>query len=273
MPSQIWTPRKESECKSDWGTLDRPAAIPMFYAAVNNSYTYNWTDHYTGKAINFGRTLSGSDNKMENLLEVWSHTGYGMTTGYCKKDNYISWHVGVTPDIDTLANIKSYSQHMLPGYVGLRFQYRWPDTNSRNYWSNSPIHINDAMLHYYNFEADEIWHYEIKLSAVSTTNANHRPDRYVDDSGRRSNTWKGVYYKPEETGARSEIRDNQLFMIGASFEMKYSDRGTASHSRCMDIRNMTPIWDSASGHGYRPCLGVPRPDTWTSKGPLQLYLV
>ena len=272
---QIWTPRTWSQAKEDYGTYDRPGSdLAMLYGQYDNTYTHRWTDSASGDSVNFGRTLSGSDNKMRNLADIWKHTsGYGLTHGYCKLDNYISWHIGSIPDRDTVTVIKSRSQHMLPGYVGLRFQYRWPNDNDRNYWRNSPIHINDMMLHYYNFEANATRSYKCALYAVSTTTQNHWPDRYVSsDDSRRSDTWKGCIWRPESSTARNNIRNNQEFLIGASFEMKYSDRGSASHSRCMDIRNMTPIWDAAAGQNARPVLQYPHTYPWTSSWASQLYL-
>ena len=273
MPNKLYLPRKESECKSDYGSTDRPTADEyLFYRHVNNTYEHRWTDHNTGTSVNFGRTLSGNENKMANLHDIWLHTsGYGQTTGYCHHDNYISWHVGSIPNLQTLSEIKSHTQCMLPGYVGIRFQYRWPDTNDRNYWSNSPVHINDMMLHYYNAEADECWSYEAKLSTASPSNSDFWPDRYVSNNDRRSNTWKGCYWKPAGAPARGEIRNNQLFLIGASFEMKYTDRGGAKHSRCMDIRNFTPIWDAGSEQKYVPLMGKKRANTWTASGSMELF--
>ena len=48
-----------------------------------------------------------------------------------------------------------------------------------------------------------------------------------------------VTWKLAGAPARGEIRNGQLFLLGASFEMKYTDRGGAKHSRCMDGRNFT----------------------------------
>ena len=62
-------------------------------------------------------------------------------------------------------------------------------------------------------------------------------------------------------------------MVGMSVEMKYSDRGGASHSRCMDIRNLTPIYDLPTNHTYRPLLAKPRENNWSETGNMELYLV
>ena len=261
----LYLPRTEAECKEDYGTVDRPTADEYLFARnVNNTFEHKWTDHNTGVEVNFGRTLSGSDNKMSNLHDIWLYdSGYGKTTGYCKKNNYISWHVGSIPNLHSLSDIKQYSQTLLPGYIGIRFQYRWPDTNSRNYWSSSPIHINDMMLHYYNPAVDECWSYEATLDVASPSSSDLWPDRYVKNDSRRSDSWKGCFWKPPSLGARNEIRNNQLFMIGASFEMKYSDRGSASHSRCMDIRNFTPIWSKGDTKNYVPLMAKKQASPWT----------
>lgn len=261
----LYVPRRESECKEDYDAVDRPTADEYLFARiVDNTYTHEWTDHYTGSKVNFGRTLSGSDNKIKNLHDIWLHdSGYGVAWGYCHKTNYISWHVGAIPNRDSLSDIKQYSQTLLPGYVGVRFQYRWPNDSSRNHWKNSPVNINDMMLHYYNAAADECWSYEATLHVASPSNSDFWPDRYVSNDSRRSNDWKGCYWKPPEGGARNEIRNNQLFLIGASFEMKYTDRGGASHSRCMDIRNFTPIWSKANEKSYVPLMAKKQPNPWT----------
>ena len=275
MPKQLWLPKKAADIKTEYSASDRPELdVPMLYDHVNNTYTHRWTDHYTGKDVNFGRDLSGSDNKMSNLSHCWLHdSGYAQTTGYCARDHYISWHLGAIPDLHTKSSIKSFKQHMLPSYIGLRFKYRWPDTNDRNYWSVSPVHINDLMIHYYNQPADEIWSYAAQLDSCSISSPDFWPDRYASNSSRRSDSWKGCFWCPPDAGAINEIRNNQLFMIGASFEMKYTSYKTASHSRCMDICNMTPIWDQGSGNQFVPVLGKPRTNTWIAGSALELYTI
>lgn len=253
---ELYIPRKESECSTDYGALDRPEEdLIMFYSSGNKSYSKAWVDHYTGNSVNFGQTLTGSDNKHSNITHAWKRTsGYARCGGYTKNDAYISWHLGAIPDLHSIPSILSYSLHLLPSYTGVRFQYRWPNTNDDNYWSNSPVHINDCMLHYYNQPLDELWSYSARLHSVSTSNTDYWPDRFVDNNGRRSDNWRGCYWRPSESGARNEIRNNLLFMIGASFEMKFSTRGSAKHSRCMDIRNFTPVYDKASQHEFRPLI-------------------
>ena len=262
---KLYIPRSESECSTAYGTLDRPETdLAMFYGSGNKTYAKAWVDHYTGSTVNFGQTLTGTDNKHSNITHAWRHTsGYARLGGYTKNDAYISWHIGAIPDLHAKSAILSYSQHLLPGYVGVRFQYRWPDTNDDNYWSNSPVHINDCMFHYYNKTADEIWSYAAGLHSVSTSNVDYYPDRFANNNGRRNDSWRGCYWKPVNGGARNEIRNNQLFMIGVSVEMKFSDRGTAKHSRCMDIRNFTPIWDKGGSQEFRPLLAKPKQYMWS----------
>ena len=269
---QIWTPRVNPY--QDYGTLDKPEQdLALFYAYDNCTYTHEYTDYYSGNKVNFSRTLSGSDNKIKNLQDCWRYTsGYAQTHGLCKKKNYISWHLGAIPSYFSKAEIVAFSQHNLPGFVGVRFEYRWPYDNNRNYWSNSPVHINDMMLHFYNPYDRTLESYECELFWASPSNTNHYPDRYVDSDTRRSDTWKGCFWRPMQPGARNRIRNLQLSMVGMSVEMKYSDRGSASHSRCMDIRNFTPCYDQASGHSYVPLLAKPRENTWTTTEPMQFYL-
>ena len=276
----IWVPKTPTP-QTDYGTLDRPEEnLEMFNSTVNSTYTHEYSDYYTGKDVNFGRTLSGGDNKMTNLSHCWRHTsGHGQAGAKCKKNNYISFHLGTVPNLYTQSEIKEKAQHILPGYVGVRFQYRWPNDNSRNYWSNSPVHINDMMLHYYNPKEDRLQSYAAKLQSCSESNDDFWPDRYVKNDSRRSNTWKGCYWTPEEGGARSQIRNNQLCMIGMSVEMKYSDRGSATHSRCMDIRNLTPLWNKASEANCAPILCKKRTNAWLTGSStdierrMEIYLV
>ena len=274
---EIWTPRLYPA--KDYGALDRPGEnVSMFHQHDSNTWTHQFTDSYTGDKVNFGNTLSSSDNLIRNLQDCWKQTsGYGVTHCKCKLDNYASWHIGAIPVGHRLDRIKACSQHMLPGYTGVRFQYRWPMDNSRNYWSNSPVHINDMMLHYYDANNDTTRSYAATLWETSTSTTNYWPDRFVNDDNRRNDSWKGCFYCPNEGGARSEIRNEQLFMIGMSVEMKYSNRGSATHSRCMDIRNLTPIWDRASGHGYTPVMAKPAEHVWsqdpTKRSKLELYTV
>ena len=96
---RIWTPRTYSQSYNDYGTYDRPGSnLAMFYGQYDNTYTHKWTDFYSGDEVNFGRSLSGTDNKIRDLSYIWSHTSnYGLTHGYCKLDNYISWHIGSIP--------------------------------------------------------------------------------------------------------------------------------------------------------------------------------
>ena len=271
---KLWLPRKESSCARAYSTLDRPESnLSMFFNDVSTTYTNAWNDHYSGDRVNFGTTLTGGDNRLTNMTHVWRHTsGYGRTWGYTKNDAYISWHLGAIPDLHPKSSIKGYAQHLLPGYVGVRFQYRWPTDNSYNNWSNSPVHINDMMLHYYNAATDEFWHYSASLTFASDTNSDYWPDRFVRNDGRKSDSWRGCYWKPSNSAARGEIRNNQLYMIGLSVEMMYSDRGSAKHSRSMDIRNLTPIWDSGDAQKFVPVLAKPVANPWTSSSKHELYL-
>ena len=273
--TQLWTPKRAEDIYQYADQLHKPEAnLRLFYNYTDRNHSERYTDHYTGDEVNFGSQVVESDNKIRNLNDVWLHVdGYAHTTVDKANQYYHSWHIGVIPGIHTPDQVKTFTQHMLPGYIGLRFQYRWPANNDRNYWGESPAHINDFMIHYYNPKVNEIWSYEVDLWWASPSNANHHPDRFVSDSSRRSNTWKGCYYRPKENGARSEIRNNQLFMVGASVEMKYSGFKTMSKPRGMDIKNMTPMWSRPGGHEYAPVLGRERANTWTTgnNGKMRLY--
>ena len=175
----FWIPRRESECAAAWTVQDRPGAnTVMFFNDINTTSSALFTDHYTGNAVNFGQTLTGSDNRLENMTHVWrQNSSFGRTWAYTKNTGYISWHLGAVPQIHPASSIRSYSQHLLPSYVGLRFQYRWPYNNDVNYWSNSPVHINDMMLHYYNASNGEFWSYAAQVARASSSNTDYWPDR------------------------------------------------------------------------------------------------
>ena len=280
MKRLIWVPR-EPIPKTDYEVLDRPEVdLEMYHSTESGTYTHKYTDYYTGAEVNFGRTLSGGDNKMTNLSHCWRYdSGYGQAGGKCKLENYISFHLGTVPGRFTLNEIKEKSQHILPGYIGVRFQYRWPNDNNRNYWSNSPVHINDMMLHYYNPKEDRVQSYAAIMKSCSESDDDFWPNRYVDNNSRRSNTWKGCYWSPEQGGARNQIRNDQLCQIGMSVEMKFSKRGSATHSRCMDIRNLTPMWDKAGAANCAPILCKKRTNAWltgsstATERRMEIYLV
>ena len=271
--SEIWKPRVYP--KQDYGSLDRPEAdLSMFYQYDNHTWTHEFVDFYTGGKKNFGATLTGGDNKIKNLQDCWRHaSGYGQTHALCKLDNWLSWHLGAIPVLHKTSEIKKYLQHVLPGYGGMRFEYRWPYDNDRNFWSNSPVHINDMMLHYYNCETKGMESYGAELNWASPSSSDFYPDRYVGNSSRRSDTWKGCYWEVASTGGLDRIRTLQLALVGMSVEMKYSNYKSASHSRCMDIRNLTPIYSQKSGHNYVPLLAKPRTLNWDESGNMEFYLV
>ena len=91
---EIWVPKMPTPL-TDYGTLDRPEEnLEMFHSTTNGTYEHKYTDYYTGDEVNFGRTLSGGDNKMTNLSHCWRHTsGHGQAGGKCKKNNYISFQI------------------------------------------------------------------------------------------------------------------------------------------------------------------------------------
>lgn len=274
---KLWTPRPYSESYNQHGsTSDRPTSSKRMFYNHHLSYPAAFTDHESGNTINFGQTLGSSDNKMTDLNEVWaspSSAGHAETTGDHARRHYLSFHIGYNTDRYSISDIQRGTQHMLPGYIGLRFQYRWPTPDARNYWSVSPISINDLALHYYNASARQVWSYATTCAWASPSNKDYWPDRFASNSSRKSDSWKGCVWKPN-TAAINQIKNNQLFLIGASFEMKYHDQNKAmSKPDCMDIRNMTPVWDAPSGHTYRPVLAKERNNNWSGAATHELYMV
>ena len=276
-PLKIWTPRDYSLTADDYGAYDRPGKdLNMFaddyFIGINRKkggVTYFDDSRHT--SVTFNTTLEGGDNKFNDLREAWHHTGWwAQTWGKCKNDNYISWHLGSAPQFRTFSEIYNNPQHTLPGYPGVRFEYRWPTDSSRNNWSNSPVHINKMMLHY--FDPCEPWDgisdtntviksYQAELSNCNAPEALY-PDRFVDDDSRKSDKWKGATY--ECIDASEWIRNRCMYLFAMSVEMKYSSRGGATHSRCMDIRNLTPIWKKKPGCNMVPALYKPITYAWNT---------
>ena len=271
---QLWLPRLYPFDK--YAQLDRPGDdTEMFYQYDNNYWSHEFTDSKTGKKVNFGTTLSGSDNKLKNLDHAWRKTsGYADLTGHCKNDNYISWHLGAIPSWHTDDVCINGKKHMLPGYIGLRFQYRW---GSANHWSNAPVHINDMMLHYYDPGSGTLKSYEATMRACSETKESMQVNIFRDDDGRKNDTWKGAFYCPPDGSVRNEIRNKSQCMIGVSIEMKFNSRGGAQHTRQLQLRNLTPIWDRPGGAQYTPVLPKPAENLWTRdqavRSNLELYLL
>ena len=267
---QLWLPRLYPHTK--YSQLDRPGEdTEMFYGYDNNYWAHEYTDSYTGNKVNFGTTLSGKDNQITNLSHAWrKESGYANLLANCKKNNYISWHLGAIPAWHTDEVCINGKKHMLPGYTGLRFQYRWG--TSGNFWSNAPCHINDMMLHYYDPGSGTLKSYEATMFACSESKESLQCNIYRDDDSRKSDTWKGAFYCPPDGKTRNEIRNKSQCLIGVSVEMKYNDRGGASHSRAMHLRNLTPIWDRPSGAQYTPVLPKPAENLWTKDGSIRSSL-
>lgn len=247
---------------NNYDAADRPGTdVRMLHdfhsqGGLNN----NLNDSATGTNYNFGNTLSGSDIKVTNLSHVWRHnSGYGQLGAYCKNLNYISVHLGYINGHHGFTDCRYGLQHKNPGVYGIRFQYRYPNGN---HWSNAPIHIGNTMMHYYSTVTGNYKSYAASCYEANTALA-YYPDRYVDNDGRKSDTWKGTWYRVTDNDARNSIRDEQnLFWVGLSMEIVLSKRGSASHTRLMDIRNLTPVWGVKSGANYLPIIGKESTDNW-----------
>ena len=77
-------------------------------------------------------------------------------------------------------------------------------------------------------------------------------------------------------------------LYAITFEIKYFKEGGASHNRCIDVQNFTPIYNSYfAGHlsdpasdkrAYRPAFYEPRPHAWDMimgmrpKSPARIYM-
>ena len=113
------------------------------------------------------------------------------------------------------------------------------------------------------------------LYAKAETKESMQVNIFRDDDGRKNDTWKGAFYCPPDGSVRNEIRNKSQCMIGVSVEMKFNSRGSASHTRQLQLRNLTPIWDRPSGAQYTPVLPKPAENLWTRdaavRSSLELY--
>lgn len=225
--------------------------------AYSHVRTVKFIDYSSNEECEFRNTLSDSDNRIVDPWNAWNahDANYKMPYfgGYVKNDNYVCCHFGKAPEVSSLSDIKNSRHIILPGYIGLRFVYRWPNNGDVNHWDSSPIHINKVMFHYYDPEADAMRSFRGTMlhSSVGTNDA-LRPDMYRDDASRKSDTWKGCYY---QTTSDHLVRNRQLCLTGVSFEFKFTKYGGASHSRCIQLANMVPIWEPVSSTSrWRPVL-------------------
>lgn len=279
---KLWLAKeaKEPNDAIDYEEMFRPTAGPMFADKYSTTYTSTFTDFNTNDSHNFRSTLSGSDNKLNGIQYLWNEKGgYGGTPyyefsagGYCKNDNYLSWHFGSIPGLHSLSEIKAAEQYVLPGYNKLQFNYRWPEADNANYWSDSPVFINKFMFHYYDPSEDQIKSNlgSLKYASPSWQNTHLYPDRWDEYSGknnqRKSNTWRGCCFH-----SLSIHNGVDLFLVGASVEMKFVKYGGASRPRCMQIINMSPLWTKKSSHTARPILYRPRSNPFTATGEVRVW--
>ena len=178
-------------------------------------------------------TLSGGDLQINSLNQCWKwDTGFGQIWCKCKLDNTAVWRLGTAyQSTGDQAILGLTDQHLLPGYVGMRFDYRWPDDNNRNYWSNSPVMINKMVFHYLDTTEwkDPLNQYYWQNFAAYLRRVQRGKFRLLarqvrDNSSRRSNAWKACYYEIS-SAARTMVAERQLMLFAISVEMKYNNRG------------------------------------------------
>nr|BDD43980.1 hypothetical protein 3 [Paracoccaceae bacterium] len=257
--SQIWTPRNASDSKYAYLNkgIDRPGyATKMLRDTYNKTWSGSIIDYYSGAIVEFQNTMSSGDNRTKDMDKIWNKDdgSFCRTEAYVKILNYQPLHIGSVPDIHSTSNIKSAIHSPLFGYVGIRFEYRW---STGNHWRDCPTSIPYGMLHYLNVQNNVMSSYKIVCDRCSPDNRNLWVDRFVSDAtGRQNDGWKGAYYKLEQSGAANQIHSQQLSLVGVSFQIKQHKEGGASHTRSLDLQNLTPIWDGPTG--YRPMMVKPK---------------
>ena len=218
---KFWFPRDGAISYNRWGDyIDKPQKDLQMFSPITSSFggpgvTY-W-DSETGNAIGMNTTLSGGDLQINSLNQCWKwDSGFGQLWCKCKLDNTAVWRLGTAyQSTGDQAILGLTDQHLLPGYVGMRFDYRWPDDNNRNYWSNSPVMINKMVFHYLDTTEwrdplnQYYWqNFEAYFVESSEKNSDFWPDRFVDNSSRRSNAWKACYYEISSAAAQWSQKDS-----------------------------------------------------------------
>ena len=302
---QIWLPRDYPWDKFE--DRDKPtddmAMIPGFTYQANGSNDQMSTNDPGGSYEYFRTDLSGSDNKLTNLEQMWRlSAGFAQLRADCKLEHFASFEIGMSQMFKHGLNEIDYQQlPCLPGYIGFRFKYRFPDDNARNFWSDSPICINNVLMHYYDKSVSGTVNqnkcYKAKCYAAhhvrgpaGNPNAERRlwPDIFTSSFSRRSNDWLGAYYEVENEKSIKDIQSKQMLLYAITFELKYFKEGGASHNRCIDVQNFTPVYCSKwqthlgnvapEGRAYRPAFYEPRPHAWDMvmgmhpRGPAKIYM-
>ena len=271
--NQIWLPRSASEAKYNYltKTIDRPGAnTKMFRETYNKTWKGRIRDFVAGE-VEFKNTISSGDNRTKNMDKVWSKDDGSFCTveAYVKIDNWQPLHIGSINEIHSAADAKSAVHSPLFGYTGIRFEYRWP---TGNHWSNAPSSIPYGMMHFLNVANNVYSSYEIICDRCSPSNTDFWIDRFASNDSRSSQNWKGAYYKLKQNGAVDQIRRSQLSLVGVSFQIKQHNRGGASHTRAIDIQNLTPIYDD--NRPYRPLMIKPKANPYNKPNnavPFEIY--
>ena len=102
--------------------------------------------------------------------------------------------------------------------------------------------------------------YDAYMKHTNSQSATWNPNTYTGSSERRSDTWRGCYYEIRPDSV-TEVVKTQQFLVGISFEMMYSDYKSASHPRCMQMRNFIPIYYSETLSLFINGIIYPH-DTW-----------
>ena len=260
--SEIWYPRTASESKYAYLNkgIDRPGYnTKMLRETYDGTWKGKIRDFVSGE-VEFKNTISSSDSHTANMDKVWSKDdgNFCNVGAKVKIDNWQPLHIGSINEIHSATNAKSAVHSPLWGYTGIRFEYRWSDGN---YWSNCPSSIPYGMMHFLNVANNVYSSYEIICDRCSPSNTDFWIDRFVSNDSRKSMSWKGAYYKLKQSAAADQIRRSQLSLVGVSFQIKQHSRGGASHTRAINIQNLTPIYDD--NRPYRPLMMKPKENPYS----------
>lgn len=274
--SEIWVPRTGSQSKYAYLNkgIDRPGyTTKMFREVYNKTWKGNIRDYVTGSNVEFKNTMSDGDNRTKDMDKIWSKDdgNFCRVESHVKIDNWQPVHIGSINGIHSVADAKSAVHSPLFGYTGIRFEYRWP---TDNHWQQVPVSIPYGMLHYLNVQSGIYSSYEIICDQCSPSNTDFWVDRYAANDDRQSNNWKGAYYKLKQSSATGQIRNNQLSLVGVSFQIKKTSKGGASHTNVLDIQNLTPIYDD-NPQSWRPLLLKPKANPYNKTNnnavPFEIY--
>ena len=185
---------------------------------------------------------------MTDLGKVYHNSNYARFKMSCKSTKHISIHYGAPPGYYPDTSIKAYSQYRNPGAYGVAFEYRWPTSDSHNYYSNSPTHIHSMFFHYVHASNGNVFTHKAEFGGSDASKSDYYPDRWAKNDGRKSNTFKNAYYILKSS--KSSLVSGQHMMCGVTFVMEYGDRGGSKHVRCMDVRNLRLIYDSPGNSNF-----------------------